>query len=644
MHKVLIDDVDKKILLLGNEAIVRGALESGVQFSSTYPGTPASEIGDTLAAIAKDAGIYFEYSTNEKVAFEAAAGAALSGLRSMVSFKHFGLNVAIDSVAPVAYVGVDGGLVVAFADDPNGWSSAQSEQDSRCYARLAHMPMLEPSDSQECIDFVKIAFDMSEKFKIPVFVRVTTRVSHTRSIVELGRIVKGDRKAKFVKDLERYYNLPPKIIKMHEDIVAKVEKIREVSEQHEINRVVNADANADAPSKLGIKLGIITSGVSFNYAMEAMNDLGLELPVLKLGITYPLPEKKIKDFIKKFDAVMVVEELEPVLEKEVQALAKDTNPKLKILGKGNSMDGGTEKYFPIAGEYTTDIVLMALAKAVGRKLEFDYDEHMKKFNELNIARRFPVLCPGCPHRATLYAVKKAAGENAVFAGDIGCYMLGVYPPFETQDFVLSMGAGEGVAHGIKKAELETGTSQKVIAFIGDSTFFHAGIPALINMVYNKSNPIVVVLDNRITAMTGHQPHPGTGVTGMGEPAEEIKIDDIARACGVKHVKVIDPYNMKELEQTVKEFLKNDSVSLIVAKRICYLLEHRDKRRKGIIATPFEIAVELEEGERKILKEYGCPAVYKDEKGNLKIDESVCLGCASCVQLLSPGKIKPKLKK
>ena len=635
MKKVL-GKAGEKVLLLGNEAIVRGALEAGVQFASTYPGTPASEIGDTFSKIAKDAGIYFEYSTNEKVAFEAAAGAAFSGLRSVVAFKHFGLNVAIDSVPPVAYVGVEGGMVVPFSDDPSGWSSAQSEQDSRCYARLSYMPMLEPSNSQECIDFMKIAFDLSERFNVPVFVRLTTRVSHTRSIVTLDKIVKGEKKAKFVKDLDKYYNLPPKIIKMHEDMVDKIEKIRaEISETSELNRVVNEKALGKS------RLGVITSGVSFNYVMDAMSSLGVSLPVLKLGITYPLPERNIKDFIKSLESVIVVEELEPVLEKEVQALAKEANPELEILGKGKTKEGGVEKYFPVAGEYTPELVLTALAKATNKKLDFNYDAHMKKFNKLKITRRFPVMCPGCPHRATFYALKKAAGEDAVFGGDIGCYLLGVFPPFEMQDFVLSMGASVGITHGIKKAEQATGTKQKVIAVIGDSTFFHAGIPALINTVFNKSNTLIVVLDNRITAMTGHQPHPGVGFTGMGEPSEQIKIEEIARACGVKHVKVVDPYNLKEMEKTVKDFLENDTVSVIVAKRRCYLLEYREKRREGI--TTFEIVGELTDEEKKFLKEYACTAFYEDDKGNIQIDETMCWGCASCSQLIEAGKIKPRKK-
>jgi len=627
-ENVLIDESGKKIVLLGNRAIARGALEAGVQFASTFPGTPSSEIGDTFSAVAKEADIYFEYSVNEKVAFEAAAGAAFAGLRSIASFKHFGLNVASDSVFPVAYIGVESGLVVVVADDPSGWSSAQSEQDSRLYAKIAYMPMIEPSNSQECIDFVKYAFDLSEKFKIPVFIRITTRVSHTRSVVTLGKLTKGKKKAMFVKDFEKYYNLPPKIIKMHEDIVKKLEEIRKVSEKSELNIVINDDVKSD--------LGIITSGVSYNYVIDAMDSLSVKFPVLKLGITYPLPEQKIKDFIKSFKRLMVVEELEPFLEDEIKTLAKDANPDLEILGKG-------ERYFPIAGEYTPEIVIKVLAKALGKKPDFDYDAHMKKYEGLEIIKRFPVFCPGCPHRATFYAVKKAAGEDAVFGGDIGCYLLGVFPPFKAQDFVLSMGAGMGVTHGIKKAESGTGTKQKIITFVGDGTFFHAGIPPLINMVYNKSNVLVVVLDNRVTAMTGHQPNPDSGVTGMGEPAEEIKIEDIARACGVKHVKVIDPYNMKEMEDTVKEFLEKDIVSVIVAKRKCYLLESREKRRKGIEAPKFEISEPVSEECKKVMKNYGCPAVYEDEEGNIRIDDTVCAGCASCVQLLPKGKIVPKKK-
>lgn len=628
-HVVLTDDPGKKMLLLGNVAIARGALEAGVKFTSTFPGTPASEIGMTFHEIAKDAGIYFEFSTNEKVAFEAAAGAAFSGLRSMVSFKQFGLNVASDSIFPVAYVGVKGGLVVVFADDPNGWSSAQSEQDSRPYAKMSHMPMLEPTNSQECIDFVKFAFDLSEKFEIPVFIRLTTRVSHTRMVVELGELVKEERKAIFEKDHDRYYNLPPKIIKMHQAIRNKLDRIKEVSESSHLNYVTNEGADS--------KIGVITSGVSFNYVIDSMEGLGIKLPVLKLGITYPLPENKIKEFIKRFKKVVIVEELESFLEDEIKAMAKDVNPRLKIYGKVN------EIVFPSVGEYTVDIVEQALAKITRKKVKFNSTAHMEKYDKMDIIRRLPVFCAGCPHRATFYTVKKVAGDDAVYGGDIGCYIMGIFPPFETADFNFSMGASLGITHGIRKAGQMTGAKQKIISFIGDGTFFHAGISPLINMVFNKSNVLVVILDNRITAMTGHQPNPDTGYTGMGEPTQEVSIEEVVKACGVKNVKVVDPFNMKEMESIVEEYLNKDELSVIISKRRCYLLESRDKRREGIDVTKFEVKDSLSPEQIDTLKRYACPAFFKDHKGQMHIDPTICAGCASCSQIIEPGKIGPKKK-
>ncbi len=538
----VLDSAGKKVILLGNEAIVRGALESGIGFASTYPGTPASEIGDTLAAISKEAGIYFEYSTNEKVALEAAAGASLSGVRSLVSFKHFGLNVASDSLLPLAYVGTRAGMVVVVADDPSCWSSAQSEQDTRWYARMVHIPMLEPSDAQECKDFIKIAFDLSEKFQLPVIVRTTTRISHMSSIVELGRILKGKIKGMFVKDIEKFFNFAPAILKMHDILLEKMEQIKLVSEKTGINFVVN--------EKVKSNIGIIASGISFNYVMDALEDLKLKLPVLKLGLTYPLPEQKIKNFVKSLKSVLVVEELDDILEQELRAIAKDVNPKLKIFGK---------QFLPKSGEYAEEDVISALVKITGKKFGFDLEKHSKEYEKIQTARRFPVMCPGCQHRATFYAAKLAA-PNAIYGGDIGCYMLSMFPPIDTSDFIFAMGASEGVIHGINKS-----TDQKTIAFIGDSTFFHAGIPALINAVHNKSNPLIIILDNRTTAMTGFQPHPGTSRTGMGEETKEILIEDIAKACGVENVKVVDPFNLNEMIATIKEFLQKDKVSVIVAK-------------------------------------------------------------------------------
>jgi indolepyruvate ferredoxin oxidoreductase alpha subunit len=600
-----------KAILLGNEAIVRGALESGVYFASTYPGTPASEIGDTFAEIAKQAGIYFEYSTNEKVALEAAAGAALSGVRSTVSFKQFGLNVASDSVMPLAYVGVKAGMVIVVADDPSCWSSGQSEQDSRYYARLAHIPMFEPSDAQECKDFMKIAFSLSEKFKLPMFLRATTRVTHMRGVVKLEKIVGGKKKGKFVKDQLKYRNFPPQIIKTHGELHGKLEKIKQFLEKSKLNFLVNGNVKSD--------IGIIVSGVSFNYIMDALDDYELKIPILKLGLTYPVDEKRIAEFIKKFESVLVVEELEPILEEEVRAVAKDVNPKLRILGKSNS-------YFPKAGEYTEELVVLALEKIFKKQFKINLEKYRQRYRKLKIARRFALMCPGCPHRATFYAAKIAAGKEVIFGGDIGCYILGIFPPLEMQDLFLSMGASEGLVHGIRKT-----TDQKAIAFVGDSTFFHAGFPGLVNAVYNKSNPLIIILDNRTTAMTGHQPHPGVGVTAMGEPTKAIAIEDVVRACKVENIKVVDPFNLKEMTDAVKEFLDKKEVSVIVAKRECQLLAVRKKRKAGIKIPKFEIDKSKCKRCGTCIMQFACPAIMK-EGGFYYIDKDSCTGCGVCSQV------------
>jgi indolepyruvate ferredoxin oxidoreductase alpha subunit len=536
MEEILFKKSGKKIMLLGNEAIVRGALESGVQFVSTYPGTPASEIGNTFFQIGKKAGVYFEFSTNEKVALEAAAGASFSGLRSLVAMKHFGLNVASDFLIPLCYSGVKGGMVIVVADDPGCWSSAQSEEDTRAFAYLAHIPILEPSNPQECKDFIKLAFKLSEKFELPIMIRETTRVALQAAPVKLGKIIKEKRKAKFVKEPDRFSTMPPRVFGMKKELLEKIKKIKEISEESSLNEIKGE------PSSL--KLGIITSGVSYLYVMEALGELKLNIPVLKLGFFHPLPEEKIKNFIKNLKKILIVEELEPYLEKEVGRLAKDVNPKLEIFGKD---------VIPIIGELKPEIVTLAVANLVNKKYTIQ-----QSVSALKIPQRFPQLCLGCPYWLIFQAVKRVAPKGTIFGGEIGCYMLAFYPPHQLQDYLFCMGSSTSIAHGIKKK-----SSQKVIAFVGDSSFFHAGIPALINTVYNKSNPLIIIMDNRTTAMTGQQPHPGA-------PAEnhEIKIEDIARAIGVKYVKTIDPQNIKELERTVKEFLDKKEVSVIIARRPC----------------------------------------------------------------------------
>jgi indolepyruvate ferredoxin oxidoreductase alpha subunit len=560
----------KKEILLGNEAIVQGALEAGVDFVSTYPGTPASEIGNIFSQIAKENNIYFEFSTNEKVALEAAIGASFSGLKCLVAMKHFGLNVASDSLMPFCYTGSKGPTVIVVADDPSCWSSGQSEQNTRGYAYLAHIPTLEPSDAQEAKDFTKLGFEISERFKIPVIVRTTTRVAHQRMpvIVQETETRKQKTKGKFVKDVKRFVTMPPRVLEMKEELLEKIENIRSFAEKSLLNKT--APASPAGPAGLDrvstdSRVGIITSGISYLYVMEALKELNLKLPVLKLGLFYPLPEKIIKNFIKNLKKVLVVEELEPYLEKEVKILAKEINPELQIFGKN---------LLPEVRELKTEIVAPAVAKLVNKKLKIENSLEIGNW-KLEIGKRFPRLCTGCPYWFVFSAIKKAAPKETIFGGDIGCYMLAGFPPHNIQDYLFCMGSSIGIGHGIKKSN----KNQKLIALIGDSTFFHAGIPALINTVFNKSNPLIIVMDNRITAMTGLQPHPGMGKTGMGEQTYEIKIEDIARACGVKNVRVIDPINVKQFQNTIKEFLNKKEVSIIVARRMCAYLARKKNEKK-----------------------------------------------------------------
>jgi indolepyruvate ferredoxin oxidoreductase alpha subunit len=616
MSNEVLGEEGKKTVLLGNEAIVRGALEAGVAVATTYPGTPASEIGDTFAEIAKDAGIYFEYSTNEKVAFETAAGAALSGVRSIVSFKQFGLNVASDSVPPMAYLGVKGGMVIVVADDPNCWSSGQSEQDSRYFARIAHMPMLEPSDAQEAKDLTKFAFNLSERFGLPVFLRTTTRVSHMKSVVKLGKIIEGKRIGKFEKGI-KYRNFPPQMMETHRQLHEKLEEISKASEKNTINFFVN-ECKSD--------LGIIVTGVSFNYLMEAMEELNLRIPLLKIGMSYPLPEGMIGDFIKNLKVVLVAEELEPIVESEVKRIAKEVNPKIVVRGKD---------MLPVFGEYKPEMIIQVLAKLTGKNVPKDLAE--SKFDPAKVEKRLAQLCAGCPHRASFWAVKKALGPDKVFAGDIGCYILGIHPPINEQDFCISMGASIGVSHGISKS-----TKDKPVVFIGDSTFFHASIPGLINAVYNKGNMLVIVLDNRTTAMTGHQPHPGTGATGMGEESKILVIEDVAKACGIENIKVVNAFNVNEFTKAVKEFYELPGVSLIVARGECRLQTVRKMTRKGIKIPKFEFVDQKNAKKIEELRVLGCPALRK-EGGRFYIDQNICWGCGVCAQIYPEG-IKARVGK
>lgn len=544
-----------KKVLLGNEAVVRGALAAGVDYVSGYPGCPSAEIGDEFGRIAKENGVYAEWATNEKVGLESAIGASFSGLKSLVNMKSFGINVCSDSLFPLAYTGTKAPMVIFVGDDPSCHSSAQSEQDSRGYAYLGHIPVLDPSSPQECYDFTKLGYEISEKFNIPVILRSTTRVAHQRSLVIFEEPVKRDfKKGEFAKNPHQFSTMPPRVMEMKTELLEKLEKIKSFAEKSKINPIRKPSASNGAS-----KVGVIATGISYFYVLEAMEKMGLDLPVLKLGFFYPLPEKMIAGFLKGKTKVLVAEELDPYLEKEIIRIAKEANLKIEIFGK-NVLSG--------TGELDASKAEFALSKMMGLKIR------PLQRNKNTVAKRYPKLCDGCPYWYILPTIKKIAGDSVVYGGDIGCNMMAGLPPHNMQDYLFSMGASMGISHGVSKS-----TSQKVISIIGDGTFFHAGIPGLINAVYNKSSPLILVLDNRITAMTGHQQNPGMGKTLMGENVEEIKIEEVAKACGVKHIKVLDPINMQELESAVKDFLQKDEVSIIICRRICALLERRLNKQK-----------------------------------------------------------------
>ncbi|MDO8524301.1 MAG: indolepyruvate ferredoxin oxidoreductase subunit alpha [bacterium] len=544
-----------KAILLGNEAVIRGALESGLQFVATYPGTPASEIGNTFYKIAKDANVYFEFSTNEKVAMEAVMGASYSGLKCLVAMKNFGLNVASDSLLPFMYTGSKGPTVILAADDPECHSSAQSEENSRGFSCMGHIPTLEPSDAQECKDFTKLAFQLSAKFKIPVMIRLTTRVAHQKMPVVLGVLPKSKTfLGKFVRNQKRFVTMPPRVLEMHEELLQKIKDIQKYAEKSTINQE-SGIRNQES------RMGVITSGVAYLHVMEAVEMLGVKPAVLKLGFFYPLPEEKIKKFIKPLKKVLIAEELDPYLEKEIERLAKSVNPKLQIFGKN---------VLPEVGELNPDNTAIGVAKLFGKTYNPKIIYPTKKLKHLP---RFCTGWPTCPYWKLYAAVKQAAPEGTVFGGDIGCYMIAALPPHSLYDYLISMGSGVGIGHGVKKA-----TKQKVIAFIGDGTFLHAGIPGLMNSVYNKSGLLLIILDNSTTAMTGHQVNPSMGKTSTGEDIAPVKIENIVKALNVKNLAIIDQEeNYNQLVATIKEFVNSGETSVIIARRVCGLLAKRQNK-------------------------------------------------------------------
>ncbi len=555
MESLLLKEAGKRLLLLGNEAIVRGALEAGLGFATTYPGTPASEIGDSFARLAEEAGIYFEYSVNEKVALEMAAAAAASGVRSLVSMKHVGLNVAADAFMSAIYTGTRAGFVVVTADDPSMHSS-QNEQDNRYYSYLSAAPLLEPAGPQEAYEMAKAAFEISEELELPVLLRTTTRVSHTRAGVAVGELPPpGMRKTEghFQKEPFRFVIVPSVARKLHRRLLERLERAEAQAERTEFNLVLGE----------GKDLGIVTSGVSYNYVSDALEELavGKRARVLKLGMAYPLPRRLIGRFLESVDRVLVVEELEPILEREFRALAQELGFKGKIFGKGIA---GLSRLY----EYDRDRVQSAIAHVLGVPLK---EPEPVQLDADGLPDRPPVLCPGCPHRATYYALKLALGgavEGTIFTTDIGCYTLGLLPPLSMADYLLCMGSSIGTANGFARA-----TDQRVVAFIGDSTLFHAGIPALINAVHHRHRFLLVILDNRTTAMTGHQPHPGLDFSPCG-PVQTVEMERLIAGCGVERIHTIDPMELQEAVEVFKQALRESEaeVSVVISRHPCALLD------------------------------------------------------------------------
>lgn len=583
-------------LLLGNEAITRGLIEAGVRFASTYPGTPSSEIGNNLEKISQEAGMYFEFSVNEKVAFETAAAAASSGVRSIVFMKHVGLNVAADPMMTLAYSGVRGAMLILTADDPSLHSS-QNEQDNRIYSKLALLPMMEPSTPAEAKDMVAEACRISEELELPLIFRTTTRVNHARGIVEFGEPAETSAKGHFDKDTARFVNIPAFAKRNRLKLLDLNRKAMALSEISPLNFT---EGKGDT--------GIITSGVSYTYVKELIRDV----QVLKLGFTNPLPEKKIADFIKGKSRIIVVEELEPFLEDQVLRICAQNNLSVPVYGKRTG-------HLPTEWEYSPDVI--ARLKDL---VQMDAPPVPLKPVDMKLPGRPPTLCAGCPHRGIFAATKKAMGKReAVYCSDIGCYTLGVQSPFDMADFIICMGGGVGAAGGFAQV-----TDQKPVAFVGDSTFFHSGIPPLISAKFNGHKLVMVIVDNRTTAMTGHQPNPGTGRDFGGVTTEALDIESVVRGIGVDFLATVNPYDVKAATKVMKDAIDTDGVAVVISKMACPL-ELRKQRTLVIRETHVDQSKCIKC--YTCLKTIACPALVK--KGDeVHVDAVQCIGCGMCADV------------
>ena len=566
-----------KQLMLGNEAVARGLYEAGCNFVSSYPGTPSTEITE---AIAKYPEVYAEWAPNEKVAMEAAFGASLAGRRSFCGMKHVGLNVAADPLFTISYTGVNAGMVIGVADDA-GMHSSQNEQDSRHYARASKIPMLEPSDSAEALAYTKLAYELSEQFDTPVIIKMCTRVSHSQSVVETGERVESLKE--YVKDIPKYVMMPGNAKRRHPVVEARTMALTAYAEDAEINRIEDGEDHS---------VGFITSSTSYQYIKEVM---GNKHPVLKLGMIWPMPVKKIRDFAASVEKLVIVEELDGF----IQCHCKDLG--IDCVGK---------ELFSCIDELSQNKVAQALDMPFGNGVKL----------EENIPPRPPVMCAGCPHRGLFYTLKK---NKLTVLGDIGCYTLGAVAPLTAVDTVICMGASVSGIHGFNKSQ-NGAADNKTVAVIGDSTFMHSGITGLVNMAYNESNSTVIIVDNSITGMTGHQQNPTTGFNLKGDPCAKIDLETLCRSVGIKRVSVVDPYDLEQCDRVIKEELAANEPSVIISRRPCALLKY--VKHKAPLVADADKCVGC-----KACMKIGCPAISIVD-GKAKVDATQCVGCGVCEQL------------
>ncbi len=603
-------------LMLANEAVVRGALEAGVKVVAFYPGSPTSEILDTFSEVLEHFGDFkMQISANEKVALETVAGASMAGQRSFTSMKSVGMNVASDSMFSIGYTGLNAGCVCLIADDPYAHSS-QSEQDGRYFGEAAYVPMIEPATAQEALDMTKWAFEVSEKHKTLVIMRTTTRVNHQRGMVNLGTLNRTPFKRNKWADVNgQYFTVGSVARALKAKLLKKNEAIKRDFEKTHFNKVVPGGGN----------VGILTAGICFLHVMEAMQNLDIALPVFKLGTLFPLPEKKLADFIRSLSTLIVVEELTPYLETRIAALAQRVNPKLNIVGKRSG-------FFSEMLEYNVPIVEKVLAEVIDKKISIDYDAVLKKAQKLKeiLPERPPIFCPGCPHRGTLWAFRQALQQlrirdKIVFNNDIGCYSMAFLPPNEFSDSMLAMGASLGISAG-----MEMSLEDKVIAMVGDSTLYHAALPGIVNLIHHNSNVTLFVLDNSVTAMTGQQFNPNSPFNAGGTPARKINMEKFFEGLGADKIVVIDPYETRDCIGPIKDAIESDGFSVIISRRECALYGDREKKKLGEKIIPSENVKETCKGIYACVKEFYCPAIVIDESDTkMVIQQDLCDGCLEC---------------